>query len=135
MTIISNDATVLLVSCLVLIVRSYIWLHIWDGHFLRYCLSTVHIISSIMNFDKAELCLWRCYISRLYLWYVDAILWSHQYNTCKNITEFTVLLKGQTWHCGSALDCKRTVQAINPALGAWFITKSIWLAHVVPGPV
>ena len=39
------------------------------------------------------------------------------------------------WYSGSALDCWSTLQAIDPAPEAYFITKLISLAQVIPGPV
>ena len=37
--------------------------------------------------------------------------------------------------CGSELDYRSIGQASDPAPGAWFITKFILLAQVVPCPV
>ena len=45
------------------------------------------------------------------------------------------LLRGHPWYRGSLLDCWSTGQAIYPAPKAWFMTKFISLAQVVPGPV
>ena len=41
-------------------------------------------------------------------------------------------IRGQLWHSGNTLDCSSTGQAIDPAAGAWLISKFISLAKVSP---
>ena len=43
--------------------------------------------------------------------------------------------RGASWYSGSALNYLPTGRVIDPAPGAWFITKFIWIAQVVPSPV
>ena len=58
---------------------------------------------------------------------------------CINISilpqgQLHITTERQCYH-GSSLDCWSTGRAIDPAPGAWYITKFIPLAKVVPGPV
>ena len=43
--------------------------------------------------------------------------------------------RGHLWYSGSMLDCWPTWRGIDRVPGAWFITKFIIFAQIVPGPV
>ena len=66
--------------------------------------------------------------TRLTLYFIDGAF--YVYTLCCYL-----ILQGYPWYSGSVLDCWSTGRAMDPASGAFFKTKIISLAKVVPGHV
>ena len=70
------------------------------------------------------------------IFYVYPCLLFFPHHRVTSVTNFLDFIAwGQPWHSRSALDCWLTGGEIDPAPGAWLITKLISFAQVVPGPV
>ena len=67
---------------------------------------------------------------------LDRFFQRHDTKHKQYIYRFSIeLSRGQSQHTESSLDCRSTGRAIDPALGACFIQKIIFISLVVPSPV